>query len=273
MDRAPGFSVRLKLTLSYAGFLMLAGLLLLAAVWVFLLRGVPASRLVPKLSNFPLALDPHNFGPAAFGSAAVAVLAFLLVFGLVGGWFLAGRMLAPLDRITDATRIATTGSLVHRIRLIRCGLVQLRPCHRAAPILAGHQSDDGFVVLDALAGRVSGRMSADLLVEHCQHRSSVHRSAEPKGARPRFRPTRRSPRALRVLTPNGAGPCGAARSAPRLPARTKLASAAFASWRYRVARKSNGSGEAGAAIAMRATAAGTPALIRRRTIVFSVPTG
>ena len=117
MDRAPGLSVRLKLTLSYAGFLMLAGLLLLAAVWVFLLRDVPASMLVPKLSNLPLALDPHNFGPAAFGSAAVVVLAFVLVFGLLGGWFLAGRMLAPLDRITDATRIATTGSLAHRIRL------------------------------------------------------------------------------------------------------------------------------------------------------------
>ena len=38
VDRAPGLSVRLKLTLSYAGFLMLAGALLLAAVWVFLLR-------------------------------------------------------------------------------------------------------------------------------------------------------------------------------------------------------------------------------------------
>jgi two-component system sensor histidine kinase VanS len=110
-------SVRLKLTLSYAGFLMLAGALMLAAVWVFLLRGYPASSLVPTLSNFPLAFDPHNFGPAAFGSAAVVVLAFLLVFGLAGGWFLAGRMLAPLDRITDATRIATTGSLAHRIRL------------------------------------------------------------------------------------------------------------------------------------------------------------
>ncbi|HEY1485603.1 MAG TPA: two-component sensor histidine kinase, partial [Micromonosporaceae bacterium] len=34
-------SVRLKLTLSYAGFLMLAGVLLLAVVWVFLLRYVP----------------------------------------------------------------------------------------------------------------------------------------------------------------------------------------------------------------------------------------
>jgi two-component system sensor histidine kinase VanS len=53
----------------------------------------------------------------AFGEAAAAVLAFLLVFGLVGGWFLAGRMLAPLSRITDATRTAATGSLSHRIRL------------------------------------------------------------------------------------------------------------------------------------------------------------
>ena len=34
-------SVRLKLTLSYAGFLMIAGGLLLGAVWVFLLRYVP----------------------------------------------------------------------------------------------------------------------------------------------------------------------------------------------------------------------------------------
>jgi len=33
VDRAPGLSVRLKLTLSYAGFLMLAGLLMLAAAW------------------------------------------------------------------------------------------------------------------------------------------------------------------------------------------------------------------------------------------------
>jgi two-component system sensor histidine kinase VanS len=44
-------------------------------------------------------------------------LACLLVFGLVGGWILAGRMLAPLIRITDATRMATNGSLSHRIRL------------------------------------------------------------------------------------------------------------------------------------------------------------
>ena len=46
--RAPGLSVRLKLTLSYAGFLMLAGALLLAAVWVFLLRYVPDRAVSPR---------------------------------------------------------------------------------------------------------------------------------------------------------------------------------------------------------------------------------
>ena len=58
MDRAPGLSVRLKLTLSYAGFLMLAGVLLLAAVWVFLLRYVPDGALYhmhPSWSFFPTA--------------------------------------------------------------------------------------------------------------------------------------------------------------------------------------------------------------------------
>lgn len=117
MDRAPGLSVRLKLTLSYAGFLMLAGSLLLAAVWVFLLRGRSNSLYIPDLSDFLRAFDPSNFGPAVFVPAAMLVLAFLLVFGLVGGWLLAGRMLAPLTRITDATRVAANGSLSHRIRL------------------------------------------------------------------------------------------------------------------------------------------------------------
>ena len=121
MDRAPGLSVRLKLTLSYAAFLMLAGALLLAAVWVFLLRYVPEQALfLPGSAGrsslhgvFPVRSSLlHVFAPRAAG-----VLAFLLVFGLVGGWFLAGRMLAPLARITDATRRATAGSLSHRIQL------------------------------------------------------------------------------------------------------------------------------------------------------------
>jgi two-component system sensor histidine kinase VanS len=59
----------------------------------------------------------RSFLLRAFAPAAAIVLAFLLVFGLLGGWILAGRMLAPLTRITDATRMAATGSLSHRIEL------------------------------------------------------------------------------------------------------------------------------------------------------------
>jgi len=115
MDRAPGLTVRLKLTLSYAGFIMVAGALLLAAVWVFLLRYVPDKLLTPTTIHgvFPIRSNLlHVFAPRA-----AAVLVLLLVFGLLGGWLLAGRMLAPLTRITAATRTATTGSLSHRIRL------------------------------------------------------------------------------------------------------------------------------------------------------------
>jgi two-component system, OmpR family, sensor histidine kinase VanS len=118
MDRAPGLSVRLKLTLSYAGFLMLAGALLLTAVWVFLLSYVPDRAFLINADTsihgvFPVRSSLLN----VFAPRAAAVLAFLLVLGLVGGWLLAGRMLAPLTRITDATRTAATGSLAHRIRL------------------------------------------------------------------------------------------------------------------------------------------------------------
>src|SRR5262245_55771870 len=116
--RAPGLSVRLKLTLSYAGFLMLAGALMLAAAWLagqpgqsfdFLLRYVPDDVISTLGALVP---GNHAFLLRAFAPAAAIVLAFLLVFGLVGGWLLAGRMLAPL-----AARTAANGSLSHRIQL------------------------------------------------------------------------------------------------------------------------------------------------------------
>ncbi len=116
MNRAPGLSARLKLTLSYAGFLMLAGVLMLAVVWAVVLRYIPDGVLYHMHPSWWFLFnrsDPLQ----GFGSVAAIVLAFLLVFGLVGGWLLAGRMLVPLTHITDATRMAASGSLSHRIEL------------------------------------------------------------------------------------------------------------------------------------------------------------
>lgn len=110
----------MKLTLSYAGFLFVAGTLLLAVMWVFVLRWLP--------TNDPKAIQETSGAVMIFGlsrsdllrgfaPAAAIALAFLLAFGLLGGWILAGRMLAPLTRITDAARMAGNGSLSHRIRM------------------------------------------------------------------------------------------------------------------------------------------------------------
>lgn len=113
MDREPGLSVRLKLALSYAGFLILTVVLLLAVVWAFLLRYVPADA-IDTIEGFVPGRDDLV---RAFAPAAIWAVLFLLVFGLFGGWILAGRMLAPLTRITTATRKIANGSLSHRIRL------------------------------------------------------------------------------------------------------------------------------------------------------------
>ena len=88
---------------------MLAGAVLLAVGYVSLSRGVHPGVIFMVRSHADLLRD--------FAPIAAIVMAFLLVFGLLGGWLLAGRMLAPLTRITDATRTAATGTLSHRIRL------------------------------------------------------------------------------------------------------------------------------------------------------------
>ena len=118
VDRAPGLSVRLKLTLSYAGFLMLAGGLLLAAVWLFLLRYVPDRAFLinadtPLHGVFSRPVQP----PARLRSEGSRGV------GVPAGVRSRRRMDArrpharALTRITDATRMAATGSLSHRIQL------------------------------------------------------------------------------------------------------------------------------------------------------------
>lgn len=112
MRRPRGLSVRWKLTLSYAAVVVVAGMLLLTVVSLFLLRYVPdgaiiADRHVPNRSDLVRAFTP----------AVVAALSVLLLIGVGGGWLLAGRMLAPLDRIGKAARLAAEGSLSHRIAM------------------------------------------------------------------------------------------------------------------------------------------------------------
>ncbi|WP_435061197.1 sensor histidine kinase [Amycolatopsis thermoflava] len=109
MDRRRGPSLRLRLTLSYAGFLLLAGALLMTLLWLLLARSFPDRA--PGPPRRPPGLL------AVGGPAAATAVAFLLFFGLLGGWVLAGRMLAPLNRITESARRASDGSLSHRIRM------------------------------------------------------------------------------------------------------------------------------------------------------------
>ena len=120
MNRRPGHSARLKLTLSYAGFLFVAGTLLLAVMWVFVLRWLP-DKDPDAIQKTYGAVIVVGLGRAdllrGFAPAAAIALGFLLVFGLLGGWLLAGRMLAPLRQITDAAQLAGNGSLSHRIRM------------------------------------------------------------------------------------------------------------------------------------------------------------
>ncbi len=88
---------------------MLAGAVLLVVGYFSLSRGVHPGVVFLVRSHADLL---RSFAPTA-----AFAMAFLLAFGLLGGWLLAGRMLAPLTRITDATRTAAHGSLSHRIQL------------------------------------------------------------------------------------------------------------------------------------------------------------
>ncbi|GGM75672.1 two-component sensor histidine kinase [Lentzea pudingi] len=112
MRRAPGLSARLKFTLSYAGIVVVAGAVLIAVAWWYLLRFVPDN------DQGLLFTSPNRYLLSRiFGKAAAVAMLFLVAFGLLGGWLLAGRMLSPLDKIADAARLAAKGSLSHRIRL------------------------------------------------------------------------------------------------------------------------------------------------------------
>ena len=100
MDRAPGPSARLKLTLSYAGFLVVAGALLLAAA---LLSPVFA---VPGLAEAFALGDESLPGASLFAEAGGAVeLEELLLLAAVPAGFWLSASVAITAHATSRTRI------------------------------------------------------------------------------------------------------------------------------------------------------------------------
>lgn len=112
-SRRPGLSVRVKLTLSYAAFLIIAGATLFT-VGLLLLRFVPEGALYAATGRWA-----PNRGDLldVFVRYTWWAIALLVAIGLGGGWLLAGLMLRPLDRIADTARRVRDGRLSHRVAL------------------------------------------------------------------------------------------------------------------------------------------------------------
>jgi two-component system sensor histidine kinase VanS len=111
--RPRGMSVRAKLALSYAGFLVVAGIALFV-VGFLLLRFVPEGSITVEGGGW--APNRTNL-LEVFVRYAWWAMGLLVVFGLVGGWLLAGVVLRPLDRITEAARRVRDGRLDQRVEL------------------------------------------------------------------------------------------------------------------------------------------------------------
>jgi two-component system, OmpR family, sensor histidine kinase VanS len=110
--RRPGASVRVKLALSYAAIVVVAGVAMFAMGFL-LLRYVPPGNLTIPRGYVPNRTDLMN----VYVKYVWWALTLLTILGVAGGWLLAGRMLRPLDRITEAARRVRDGDLGHRIAL------------------------------------------------------------------------------------------------------------------------------------------------------------
>lgn len=115
--RSRGLSVRIKLALSYAAFLVVAGVAMFV-VGFLLLRFVPDRALYVMDGGWaPNRSDLLE----VFVRYAWWAMAALVLFGLIGGWLLAGFVLRPLRRITDAAARARDGHLGARVALPGAG--------------------------------------------------------------------------------------------------------------------------------------------------------
>ncbi len=109
MRRAPRLTLRAQLTLLYAGFLVAAGVAVLA-VPIFTIR----TSLSAHASPHDIALMNASSRAQEF-RAGVALLA-LAAASLVVGWLIAGRFLRPLRTITSTAQDISASNLNRRVR-------------------------------------------------------------------------------------------------------------------------------------------------------------
>lgn len=113
--RDRGLSVRAKLALTYAGFAVAAGCVVLGLLVVLLVRYLPEGAL-QRVGDGGFAPSRTDVLRAVLPLSAWCLL-LLVVVGLAGGWMVAGRVMRPLDRIGAAVRRASQGQLDHRVSL------------------------------------------------------------------------------------------------------------------------------------------------------------
>ncbi|OJU41109.1 MAG: two-component sensor histidine kinase [Microbacterium sp. 69-10] len=115
-SRRRGVSARMKLTFSYAGAFLLAGALIVGAGWVMMLL----RSYFPVLDEMLHAAIPSQYRQFLLDflvPVSAGVLIALTGIGFAVGWFVAGRMLAPLERIGEVARLAAQGDLSRRVAL------------------------------------------------------------------------------------------------------------------------------------------------------------
>ena len=115
-QRRRGLSARMRLTLSYVGSFLLAGALIVGAGWMLVLL----RKFIPPIDDLLHAAIPSQYRQFLLNflvPGSVIVLLALSAIGFAVGWFVAGRMLAPLTRIGEVARLASEGSLSHRVAL------------------------------------------------------------------------------------------------------------------------------------------------------------
>jgi signal transduction histidine kinase len=108
MSRAPRLTLRAQLTLLYAGFLVAAGVTVLALP-IFTIR-----------ASLPANASPHdialmNASSQAQELRATVTLLALAAVSLVVGWLIAGRFLRPLRTITATARDISASNLNRRL--------------------------------------------------------------------------------------------------------------------------------------------------------------